>query len=120
MSNNTNWNTYNFNSLVPPAPVGKVNVVFQNDGGRPMTSISAFVATGTGSFFQEVVSVTVGATTGTLSNIPTYILGIYRNGLLMISDSAGTASPDYTISGATFTLFYAALAGDVFYAIYSY
>ena len=65
-------------------------------------------------FFSENPAGSAPTTTYTLSHIPVYVIGVYKNGQLMQPG----LSHDYTISGSTITFNYSTASGDIIYAVY--
>lgn len=106
MVGDTGTGGYSGNVPAPPAGSAATGAVLRADG-----------TWGQGGSIFTLELVTVASTTGTLAFTPIFILGIFRNGLLMLPVGS---SPDYTISGATFTLLLGAYATDQFYAIYTH
>lgn len=104
-------NTINFSNTTPAAGGGKVNALWQNDGGSSTVNISAEVPD------PDVEVVTFSGTTGTLANTPTKIIGLWRNGLRQQS-SDNTRADYFTVATATITLATAAGGTDVFIAVY--
>lgn len=82
--------------------------------GKVLSAAGVWAAPGA-NYFGELIAFT--STAGALTYTPTSILGIFRNGQLLLSVGP---SPDYSITGTAVTLAVAASGTDVFYAIYSH
>jgi uncharacterized membrane protein YbhN (UPF0104 family) len=105
--------TVNFSNTTPAAPGGSQNVSWQNDGGSSTVNISAYLPFPT----EEVV--TFSGTSGTLAHAPTFIYGLFRNGVRQQTHD-NTRADYFSISGAAITLATAAGGMDEFIAVYSH
>jgi len=65
-----------------------------------------------------VEDVAFSGTAGTLAHMPSTLIGIFRNGVMMSATSGGPATQKYSITGASVTLSVAAGGSDWFYAVY--
>jgi hypothetical protein len=97
----------NFSNTTPAASsAGKINALWQNDGGSSTVNVSAEVP------YPTRETVTFTGTAGTLANTPVLIIVAFKNGQEI------ELTTDFTIAGANITLVVAAVSTDKFIFVY--